>query len=215
MSPGSPPLRVEDIFEHAPFPAAHASTIVETEAGLVAAWFAGTREGHGDVGIWVARHEHGHWLHPIEVANGRIAFRRRYPCWNPVLFQPKGEPLLLFYKLGPSPSRWWGMLLTSDDAGCSWSEPRRLPKGILGPIKNKPIVLSDGRVLCPSSDEDGRWRLHLEWTDVAAKMWRREAAAERRPHLRGDPADGAGSCRRPIAAALPHAAGDDRRVLVE
>ncbi len=124
MWSGSPLLRVEDVFEHAPFPAAHASTIVETEAGLVAAWFAGTREGHGDVGIWVARHAHGRWLHPVKVADGRLALRRRFPCWNPVLFQrKKGEPLLLFYKIGPSPSRWWGMLLTSEDAGCSWSEP--------------------------------------------------------------------------------------------
>ncbi len=171
---GSPLLHVEDVFEHAPFPAAHASTIVETEAGLVAAWFAGTREGHGDVGIWVARREHGRWLYPVEVANGRLALRRRLPCWNPVLFQrKKGEPLLLFYKVGPSPSRWWGMLLTSEDAGCSWSEPRRLPKGILGPIKNKPIQWADGRLLCPSSDEEGRWRLHLEWTDATATTWRR------------------------------------------
>lgn len=173
MSGTLPALRVTDVFEHAPFPAAHASTIVETEAGLVAAWFAGTREGYGDVGIWVARHEHGHWLHPVEVADGRISFRRRLPCWNPVLFQPLGGPLLLFYKVGPRPSRWWGMLLTSDDCGRSWSEPRRLPQGILGPIKNKPIALADGRLLCPSSDEEGRWRLHLEWTNVDATAWRR------------------------------------------
>jgi len=169
----SPALHVEDIFDHAPFPAAHASTIVDTQAGLVAAWFAGTREGHGDVGIWVARREAEQWLHPVEVADGRVAFRRRLPCWNPVLFQPPGAPLLLFYKVGPSPSRWWGMVRTSADHGRSWSEPRRLPGGMLGPIKNKPIGLADGRLLCPSSDEAGRWRLHLEWTNADASAWRR------------------------------------------
>ena len=172
MSPASPPP-AEDVFEHAPFPAAHASTLVETEGGFVAAWFAGTREGHGDVGIWVARREDDRWWPPVEVADGRVAFRRRFPCWNPVLFQPPAAPLLLFYKVGPSPSRWWGMLMTSDDGGRSWSEPRRLPDGILGPIKNKPILLPDGRLLCPSSDEEGRWRVHLEWTDVSAEAWRR------------------------------------------
>jgi predicted neuraminidase len=166
-------LHVEDIFEHAPFPAAHASTIVETNDGLVAAWFAGAREGHGDVGIWVARKEGERWLHPVEVADGRVAFRRRLPCWNPVLFQPPGAPLLLFYKVGPSPSRWWGMVRISDDNGRGWSEPRRLPNGMLGPIKNKPIRFATGELLCPSSDEAGRWRLHLEWTDAGATTWRR------------------------------------------
>ena len=163
----------EFIFEEAPFAAAHASTIAETSDGLVAAWFAGTREGQGDVGIWVARRESRGWLDPIEVADGRMKSRRRYPCWNPVLFQPRQGPLLLFYKVGPSPSRWWGMLITSDDGGRSWSEPRRLPAGILGPIKNKPIQLPDGRLLCPSSDEQRRWRIHLEWADETATSWRR------------------------------------------
>ncbi|MBK8177268.1 MAG: exo-alpha-sialidase [Rhodospirillales bacterium] len=87
--------------------------------------------GHRDVGIWVARKEGAHWVHPIEVADGRIAFRRRVPCWNPVLFQPRLGPLLLFYKLGPSPSRWWGMMATSTDGGRTWSDSRPLPRGIL------------------------------------------------------------------------------------
>ncbi|HET9798648.1 MAG TPA: hypothetical protein VFP90_11685, partial [Gemmatimonadaceae bacterium] len=35
----------EFIYEHAPYPSAHASTIVETTSHeLVAAWFGGTRE---------------------------------------------------------------------------------------------------------------------------------------------------------------------------
>lgn len=179
----------EFVFEHAPFPAAHASTLAETKNGLVAAWFAGTREGHGDVGIWVARRDNdgpdgGRWTYPVEVADGRITMRKRFPCWNPVLFQPRPtprrgtgeEPLLLFYKVGPSPSRWWGMVLASEDGGRTWSEPRRLPETILGPIKNKPVQLADGRVVCPSSDERGSWRLHLEWTDTGAHVWRRSAS---------------------------------------
>jgi predicted neuraminidase len=161
----------EFVFEHAPFAAAHASTIAETADGLIAAWFAGTREGHGDVGIWVARREAGEWRNPAEVAEGRLALRRRFPCWNPVLHRPRCGPLMLFYKVGPSPSRWWGMLMTSEDDGKSWPAPRRLPEGILGPIKNKPVELATGRLLCPSSDEQGRWRLHLEWTDDGGETW--------------------------------------------
>src|SRR6187549_3689611 len=82
----------------------------------------------------------------------------RYPCWNPVLFKPSKGPLMLFYKVGPNPNEWWGMLMTSDDEGKSWSEPRRLGKNsaigdLLGPVKNKPIELADGTIICPSSSE--------------------------------------------------------------
>ena len=164
------------IFEQAPFTAAHASTIAETPAGLVAAFFGGTREGHRDVGIWVARHDGLDWLPPVEVANGHVRLRRSYPCWNPVLFQTPQGPLLLFYKVGPSPSRWWGVLRSSSDSGRTWSEPQRLPDGILGPIKNKPLALPGGRWLCPSSDEKGAWRIHLEWSDDRGESWQRGPA---------------------------------------
>src|SRR5712691_10907241 len=60
----------EFIFEKAPFPSCHASTIAETKDGLVAAWFGGTRERHPDVGIWLSRHVAGHWTAPVEVADG-------------------------------------------------------------------------------------------------------------------------------------------------
>jgi len=39
----------------------------------------------------------------------------RYPTWNPVLFQPKSGPLMLFYKVGPSPSAWWGMVMSLEN----------------------------------------------------------------------------------------------------
>jgi len=157
--------------ESAPFRSCHASTIVETAGGLVAAWFGGTGEGNSDVGIWAARHEGGSWTKPAEVARGVEPGGPRHPCWNPALFQAKGGPLLLFYKVGPSPSRWWGMLVTSPDGGRTWSEPRRLPDGILGPIKNKPVLLPDGVLLCPSSTEHAGWRVHLEMTRDWGAHW--------------------------------------------
>ena len=161
---GSPIVKAEFVFETAPFAQCHASTIAETKGALVAAWFGGTREKHPDVGIWLARNEGTGWSPPVEVAHGVQSPAKRHPCWNPVLFQPAKGPLLLFYKVGPSPRGWWGMLITSDDEGKTWGEPRRLPEGIWGPIKNKPIQLADGRVLCGSSSEHDGWQVHLEVT---------------------------------------------------
>jgi predicted neuraminidase len=129
-------IHQEFIYETAPFPQCHASTLAETPQGLVAAWFGGTRERAPDVGIWLSRLERGRWTPPVEIANG-IQYRKsegdvyRHPTWNPVLFQPRQGPLLLFYKVGPSPQTWWGMLTTSPDGGRTWSDPRRLPENIL------------------------------------------------------------------------------------
>lgn len=159
------------IYETAPFPSCHASTIAETKDGLVAAWFGGKHEKNPDVAIWVSRHDGKVWSPVMEVANGVLNDKTRRPCWNPVLFQPASGPLLLFYKVGPSPSKWWGMLITSDDGGRTWSAPRRLPEGILGPIKNKPVLLADGSLLCPSSSEHDGWRVHMERTLDLGATW--------------------------------------------
>ena len=162
----------EFVFETAPFPQCHASTIAETRGGLVAAWFGGTRERHPDVGIWLSRLVAGRWTGPVEVANGVQSPTNRFPCWNPVLFQPRKGPLLLFYKVGPTPRAWCGMLMTSEDYGQSWSKPRRLPEGILGPIKNKPVQLANGDLLCPTSTEHAGWRVHFERTSDLGQTWR-------------------------------------------
>ncbi|MBL9169415.1 MAG: exo-alpha-sialidase [Verrucomicrobiales bacterium] len=168
----------EFIYETAPFPSCHASTLVETpERELVASWFGGTHEKHPDVGIWVSRREGQRWTTPVEVANGVQANGTRHPCWNPVLFQPKQGPLLLFYKVGPDPKTWWGMLRTSMDQGRTWSEARRLPEGILGPIKNKPVQLANGDILCPTSIEYDNgpkrvdWRVYFERTTDLGVSW--------------------------------------------
>ena len=167
------------IFDEAPFQQCHASTIVQTRDALVAAWFGGTREKHPDVGIWVSRHEGAGWSPPVEVANGVQHPRKRYPTWNPVLFQPKDGPLLLFYKVGPSPSTWWGMLTTSDDQGRTWSLPRRLPEDILGPVKNKPLVLDDGTIVSGTSVESYQsWACWVERSTDNGRTWSRHGPIE-------------------------------------
>jgi len=170
--PAQPGLLVSEyIFEKAPFPECHASTIVETTNGLLAAWFGGTRERNPDVCIWTARLVDGHWTSPAQVADGIQSPINRLPCWNPVLFQPKTGPLLLFYKVGPSPSTWWGMEMSSTDAGQTWTKPHRLPAGILGPIKNKPVQLDNGDILAPSSTENHGWQIHFERSTDNGQTW--------------------------------------------
>lgn len=169
-------LPSEFIFTKAPFASSHASTIVETPKGLVSAFFAGSDEGNKDVGIWLSRNIQGRWTPPVQVADGVQNKNVQYPCWNPVLFQmPQGE-LILFYKVGPKPSEWWGMLKRSKDAGLTWSAAEKLPKGILGPVKNKPLLLVDGTLLCPSSSEDTGDRLHFEMTKDGGRTWKKTKA---------------------------------------
>lgn len=168
-----PLVQHEWIYEQAPFPQCHASTLAETPRGLVAAWFGGQYERHPDVGIWVSHRAGEKWTPPVEVATGIQPDGKHLPCWNPVLYQvPNGE-LLLFYKIGPSPSTWWGMLKRSADNGNTWSVAERLPDGIAGPIKNKPVLLPSGVLLCPSSSEDHNWRVHFEQTADWGKTWQK------------------------------------------
>jgi predicted neuraminidase len=165
-------VKSEFIFEKAPFPSCHASTLAETKTGLIAAWFGGTAEKNPDVGIWISRTDGEEWSAPVQVATGlQKDGRNRFPCWNPVLFQPARGPLLLFFKVGPSPSRWWGMLTRSEDGGKSWSAPQKLPEGILGPIKNKPVESPLGGLICPSSTEDNGWKVHVERTSDLGLTW--------------------------------------------
>jgi predicted neuraminidase len=111
----------------------------------------------------------------VEVANGIQHKTLRYPTWNPVLFN-YGDEIILFYKEGPDPEKWWGKYVTSTDNGKTWTRPVRLPEGIAGPIKNKPELLSNGVLICPTSSEDNGWRVHFEFTADKGFTWERTEA---------------------------------------
>jgi predicted neuraminidase len=168
-------VKAEFIYETAPFPSCHASTIAETPSGLVVAFFGGTAERNQDVCILVCRYQGQKWTGPSEVANGIQTDGKRYPCWNPVLYQVTNGQLMLFYKVGPSPSEWWGMLKRSDDGGKTWSQAVRLPDGFMGPVKNKPVRLSNGSLLCPSSTENDGWQIQMEITTDLGETWTKTA----------------------------------------
>ena len=163
-------------------PSSHASTIVEGKDVLLSAWFGGSEEGARDVVIWLSRNDGSGWSRPEEVASGlHDDVRIQYPCWNPVLFKMRNGQILLFYKEGPSPSTWWGMLKYSEDNGQTWSKARRMPKGFYGPIRAKPIELAGGLLFCGSSTEDEGWRVHMEWSKkpLSDQAWGRSAPLNR------------------------------------
>jgi predicted neuraminidase len=165
----------EFIYSTPPTPIAHASTIVETGGVIMAAWFGGTAEGAPDVGIWFARRVAGKWTVPVQVADGMQADGKQLPCWNPVLFKPKVGALMLFYKVGATTHDWWGEVRTSADGGVTWTDARKLPDGIIGPAKNKPVQLANGTIVSPSSTESGdtppRWQVHFERSSDRGKTW--------------------------------------------
>ena len=164
------------LYEQASFPQCHASTIAQTPEGdLVAAYFGGSYEKCPDVCIWVSRKPKGSstWSEPMLVEDGVQPDGTPFACWNPVLFQiPDGE-LLLFYKVAPTIQEWVGYLRRSRDGGRTWSEAERLPDGLLGAIKDKPVMLPDGRLIAPSSTENGTWRIHFEISDDLGHTWRK------------------------------------------
>ena len=153
----------EMITEKMPVAEVHASTIEEIEGGLATAWFGGTEEGAKDVVIWLSRNKGNGWSKPEIIADGiNKSNRTQQPCWNPVLFKQSTGSLILFYKIGPSPSKWWGMMKRSNDDGETWNKPIRLPNGYMGPVKNKPIELANRMLLCGSSLEDSGWYVQIE-----------------------------------------------------
>ncbi|MCI0381515.1 MAG: exo-alpha-sialidase [Chlamydiae bacterium] len=161
-------IKEEFIFTNPPFASCHASTLTQTDSGLLlCSWFGGSEEGASDVAIWLSILDQGEWSFPRKVAaaNG-------VPCWNPVLFTMPSNELLLFYKAGKNPQQWSGFLKRSCDEGINWSEEKSFPAGVIGPVKNKPLLLQDGTLLCGSSIESWmRWGCWIDITSDNCQSW--------------------------------------------
>lgn len=167
--PAQSPDYTEFVWTEAPFPSAHASTIVEADDGtLLSAWFGGADEGNPDVGIWSARKAPGgEWTPPVEVYK-----EPKQPAWNPVLYRDSQNVVWLYFKIGPSPQNWTGAFVKSTDRGASWSPIEWMPSGLLGPIRNKPILLSNGDILSGTSFESYEsWATWMEISSDGMKTW--------------------------------------------
>lgn len=135
------------------FPQCHASCLLPlADKRMLCAYFAGSHEKADDVGIWLSEFDGEHWLAP------RLVVKLcRQPHWNPVLFFVHNGIRMVF-KLGPEIHAWRSYTMLSTDGGSTWSDPKPYsdnPAG--GPVRSKPIRLSNGWLLAPNSDEDGAW----------------------------------------------------------
>lgn len=158
----------EFIYETAPFPSCHASTVVELKNGdVMAAWFGGAGEGRPDVAIWGATRTKDGWSAPRELVR-----EANVPTWNPVLFYTPDGKLWLYYKYGRSPDTWTGGRLSSTDEGKTWSVPEHLPAGLYGPIRAKPLVLDNGTIVSGTSVESyGSWAVWVERSTDRGRTW--------------------------------------------
>jgi predicted neuraminidase len=159
-------IKQEFIFTDPPFASCHASTLTQTSSGsILCAWFAGSEEGANDVAIWLSTLDQLGWSSPKKIGE-----TTGVACWNPVLFTMPSKEVLLFYKVGRNPLQWSGFLKRSYDEGNHWSEAEGLPAGIIGPTKNKPLLLLNGALLCGSSIES--WMRWGCWIDITYDMGR-------------------------------------------
>ncbi len=163
-------LTPEFIYTDAPFPSAHASTIVELKNGdLLSAWFGGSSEGAPDVAIWLSRRSHNTWSTPAEIVR-----EPNIATYNPVLFHSADGKLWLYYKFGPHPDVWTAGRRFSTDDGQTWSPIEHLPAGLYGPIRAKPLVLGNGAIVSGTSVESYHsWAAWIERSTDNGETWSR------------------------------------------
>lgn len=154
----------------------HAATLVEYKPNeIMASWFGGSYEGAKDVGIYTSIYKEGIWTAAELVVKPAVIKADTLACWNPILYKSsKTKKLYLFYKVGKNPREWFGAMLISLDNGTSWSAPKYLPEGFLGPIRNKAIEINPGIILCGSSTEsieNNQWRAHVEIYNETTDTW--------------------------------------------
>lgn len=130
----------------------HAGTIAVSDKGeVVTAWFGGDREKAPNVMIWYSIKGKNGWSLPCKFGDPWEGVAH----WNPVFFYSENI-LRLFYKYGPVIPTWKTVVSKSDNFGATWSEPVLLDEKDpidRGPVKNKPIRLSNGWICAPTSQE--------------------------------------------------------------
>lgn len=155
-----------------PFAQGHASTIVKGKGNTwLVAWFGGTHEKHPDVGIWLSKGDGTQWSAPVEVAK-----IREDAHWNPVLYKAPNGEIILYFKVGATIDNWETWYMTSSDGGDTWSKAKELVAGDhggRGPVRNKPIRLSNGVLIAGSSNEKNKvWNAFVDRSEDNGRTWK-------------------------------------------
>ena len=167
-------------------PSVHAASLAELPDGrIAAAWFAGAREGAGDVRIVfsVFNPQEAEWEFPKPIANREQTIRDTHrsvrKLGNPVIYT-HGQRLHLFY-VSAGLGGWAGSSINhrySDDLGEHWSGANKL---IVSPflnistlVRTSPIPMADGSLGLPVYHElgtkYGEWLKLTETADVISKV---------------------------------------------
>jgi len=153
-----------------PFKECHASTLVSLDDGnFLVAWFGGTKEKDPDVAIWMSKGKPGNWSAPRQIMK-----IRQDAHWNPVLFKDEKGTVYLYFKVGKEIPVWETWVTHSTDGGVNWSQPEELvtgDKGGRGPVRNKPVILSDGSWIAGASHEEGLWEVFIDRSEDNGKTW--------------------------------------------
>lgn len=170
-------LKQEFLMENdRPFDSCHASTLLRLkDGGILAAYFAGSWEKAPDTAIWVSRRAKDGWQPPRKAADVRGV-----AMWNPALFRLKDGTIRLFFKVGAEIAGWQTWYVDSADEGATFSPMAELVPGDTcggrGPVKNKPIRLTDGAILAPASIEtDGQWDAFTDRSEDEGATWEKSA----------------------------------------
>ncbi|MBR6701826.1 MAG: exo-alpha-sialidase, partial [Clostridia bacterium] len=151
----------------------HASTVLPLDDGsVIAAWFGGSKEGNDDVDIFYSVRNEDGFQPPKQISAGA-----NLPHWNPVLFRHNDGRISLFFKVGKIIPKWKTYRCISEDGGLTFSQPEELVPGDRsggrGPVKNKCIRLSGGRILAPASAENRGWNCFVDISDDDGMTFRK------------------------------------------
>ena len=150
-------------------PSCHCASITDLPGGgLLATWYAGTREGAADVAVMSAVHDGSAWSEPE------------------VLFDPPGRPggntvvyhhaSHLWHWIDVIEGEGWDSamlyLMRSDDGGESWTDPEVFDDEPGMMVRHRPLRLSDGAIALPAYDEKS-WEGFAYLSDDDGNSWHR------------------------------------------